>query len=957
MGPAPTLIQTAVDELPAALRSLVSAHLSRLGKPYDENDWVTAPEPGWTSLPKVLAGSDFIARTLASQPQLLTQLTSPGTIARSRQPGELRRQIEAISGDREYVASTLRQLRQQEIVRIGWRDLAGLAPLSEVLRTLSELADAAIDCALTCAHNEVRERYGEPIGAQSGEPVQLTILALGKLGGQELNLSSDVDLVFAYRESGQTDGPKSISNHEFFIKVGQILIAILESPSAAGIVFRTDMRLRPNGDSGPLALSFDAMDHYFVTHGRDWERYALIKARPVAGDVGAGVTLLDNLRPFVYRKYLDFGAFEAIRKMKALIERQLIRQNLKDNVKLGRGGIREIEFAVQSHQLIYGGRNPDLQTPSFYTALAALENAGVFEPDECQMLRDHYGFLRALEHRLQIMDDAQTHTVPINSLDRERIALSIGCNSTQDFNSKLTTVNNSVHELFRAVFRQDGPGEDEDSDSMAGDLWHATVDTKTGIAQLATLGFTETERVHRLLANTRRSRFYQSFSREGRERLDKLMPAVLRVCGQADNPDTAITRLLFVIESIGRRSAYLALLGENPLALKQLVRLVGASSEISHWIGKHPVILDELLDPIAGFQLQDHHAIEVELRRKLDRCDQSDLEVVMDQLREYRQGYSLRVAAADIAQLIDIDVVSKSLSALAQALLCQALTHAVSTLDQVSAPDQVPDLGIIAYGKLGSMELGYNSDLDIVFVYDQPSDENAARAGERRHYFGRLARRLAHILTTRTAAGEVYAIDTRLRPSGRSGTLVTPLPAYHEYLRDTAWTWEHQALVRARLVAGSETLKSRFETVRRDILCQPRDATTLQETVRNMRQRMRDNRPATKEPGVDFKHGTGGLVDIEFLCQYLVLRHAATDPELTTFRTNAAIIKRLADTQKIEIGEADTLAQVLRLYLAQEHALKLSRRPALVGVGEYAVERKAISGLWRKYLDPKQRDG
>ncbi|MBT6785835.1 MAG: bifunctional [glutamate--ammonia ligase]-adenylyl-L-tyrosine phosphorylase/[glutamate--ammonia-ligase] adenylyltransferase, partial [Acidiferrobacteraceae bacterium] len=503
MGPAPTLIQTAVDELPAALRSLVSAHLSRLGKPYDENDWVTAPEPGWTSLPKVLAGSDFIARTLASQPQLLTQLTSPGTIARSRQPGELRRQIEAISGDREYVASTLRQLRQQEIVRIGWRDLAGLAPLSEVLRTLSELADAAIDCALTCAHNEVRERYGEPIGAQSGEPVQLTILALGKLGGQELNLSSDVDLVFVYRESGQTDGPKSISNHEFFIKVGQILIAILESPSAAGIVFRTDMRLRPNGDSGPLALSFDAMDHYFVTHGRDWERYALIKARPVAGDVGAGVTLLDNLRPFVYRKYLDFGAFEAIRKMKALIERQLIRQNLKDNVKLGRGGIREIEFAVQSHQLIYGGRNPDLQTPGFYTALAALENAGVFEPDECQMLRDHYGFLRALEHRLQIMDDAQTHTVPINSLDRERIALSIGCNSTQDFNSKLTTVNNSVHELFRAVFRQDGPGEDEDSDSMAGDLWHATVDTKTGIAQLATLGFTETERVHRLLANTR----------------------------------------------------------------------------------------------------------------------------------------------------------------------------------------------------------------------------------------------------------------------------------------------------------------------------------------------------------------------------------------------------------------------------------------------------------------------
>lgn len=951
MDPRSPVTAPTVEALPPSLRALVSAHLSRLDAVWDKSE--PAPSAGsiWASLPNVLAGSDFIARTLVSRPELLTQLAADD-ISQPRKPGELRRQIETITGSREHVTHTLRCLRQQEIVRIGWRDLAGFAPLDEVLWTLSELADAAIDAALACAHHQVRERHGEPIGEPSGDPIRLTVLGLGKLGGRELNMSSDVDLVFAFRESGYTDGTKRISNHEFFVKVGQVLIAILEEPTAQGIVFRTDMRLRPNGDSGPLALSFDAMDHYFLTHGRDWERYALIKARPVAGDTLAGNELLNGLRPFVYRKYLDFGAFEAIRAMKTLIEHELARQSLKDNIKLGRGGIREIEFVVQSHQLIYGGRNPNLQTPSLYQALIALEDAGIMPGGECEMLRHHYDFLRTLEHRLQIMDDAQTHTVPADLLSRNRIALSIDCQDAQGMDTQLASVNDDVHGLFRAVFRQDSVEVEQDNDSVITDLWHATLEPQAQTTQLARLGFIETDRVQQLLVDIRRSRFYQAFSREGRERLDRLMPAVLRVCGQADDPDTAITRLLFVIESIGRRSAYLALLGENPLALAQLVRLVGASSEISHWIGRHPVILDELLDPIAGFQIQDHAAIASELQHKLDSFEESDLETAMEILREYRQGYSLRIAAADIAGLIDINVISGSLSALAQALLCQALKLAVSTLEGVEMPGQIADLGIIAYGKLGSMELGYHSDLDMVFIYDQPDDENAARAATRRYYFNRLVRRLMHILTTRTAAGEVYPIDTRLRPSGRSGTLVTPLAAYQEYLHEAAWTWEHQALVRARLVAGGEALKRRFEHIRHKTLCRPRDSANLQQSVRAMRERMQEHRPAPKEPGFDFKHDAGGLIDIEFLCQYLVLRHAMADPALTNCRANTAIIARLVHTKKIAPEEATTLSSVLQLYLTRENALKLSRRPALAAPEAFQDERRAITQLWNKYLDP-----
>ena len=938
-----------MNDLTADVRALAETRAARLKELGQQHGALSGQESYWGDLAKVLAGSEFIARTLSGNPSLLDKLDAVQNPARQ---DTLRRQIDDLHGSREEVGAALRRVRQEQIVRLGWRDLVGDAPLSEVLETLSTLADAAIEAALRCAHNELVDRFGQPIGENTGAPVQLTVLGLGKLGGRELNMSSDVDLVFAYRENGSTNGARSISNHEFFIKLGRALIDILQAPTAEGIVFRVDMRLRPNGDSGPLALSFDAIDHYFLTHGREWERYALIKARPVAGDIASGHELLANLRPFVYRKYLDFGAFESIRSMKTLIDRELAKKSLAGNVKLGRGGIREVEFIVQSHQLIYGGRNAALRTSSLYHALTVLAEEGMLDQGDCDRLRGHYDYLRVLEHRLQIMDDAQTHGIPVEPLARTRIALAMGYPETAAFEAAITSVNDDVHRLFRSVFHHEREPNASDHESLFADLWDETLAPEDQLTQLKTLGFKDPQQVQTLLAGIRHSRFYQAFSREGRERLDALMPVVLKSCTQTDRPDTAISRVLFVIESIGRRSAYLALLSENALALSQLIRLVSASNEISHWIASHPVILDELIDPITAYQPQDAREIGQELERKLRSHDEEDLEAAMEVLREYRQAYSLRIAAADVAGLLEIDTVAASLSALAEALLCHALAVAGRTLKTLKAPQQDAELGIIAYGKLGSRELGYHSDLDIVFIYEQPDSEDPQTAAARRHYFGRLVQRLVHILTTHTPAGEVYSIDTRLRPSGNAGTVVTPIKAYHEYLSTSAWTFEHQALVRARMITGSEALRQHFDKIRRNVLCQPRETSKLQKAMRDMRQRMQQHHSRNGGSGFDLKHDAGGLVDIEFLCQYLVLKFAHRHPALTRHRGNLRILSELATSGAIASETADTLSETLRRYLAKENELKLGRRKARLPEASFVSEREAVQRLWHQYLEP-----
>lgn len=932
------------------IESLVASQLARLAEVHGQNLLDLKTHPERRGLREALAGSDFIARSLIQDAALLGHLS---TLETPRATGEIAQKLATLSGDREHIARALREIRRRELTRLAWRDLAGYAPLQEVLLTLSELADAAIEAALRCAHQEIRSQFGEPIGESSGQPVALSVLGLGKLGGRELNMSSDIDLIFSYREAGQTNGAKSISNHEFFIKVGQLLIDLLQRPTEEGFVFRVDMRLRPNGDSGPLVLSFDAIDHYYLTHGRDWERYALIKARPVAGDRKAGFDLIQSIRPFVYRKYLDFGAIEAIRNMKSLIERELTKKSLENDIKLGRGGIREIEFIVQSHQLIFGGRNADLQTPSIYAALRVLAAADILPTAECATLESHYESLRTIEHRLQLLEDQQTHSLPKDAFKQSRIAHAAGFRDPEELAVHINTINDEVHRLFQTVFRQEPRFNANSPAEQFEEFWRGAVAGQIDLALLRAAGFQEPEAASELLVGIPRSRFYQAFSREGRERLDLLMPAVIQNCLGSDAPNTAIARMVFVIQSIGRRSAYLAMLAENPLALSQLTKLVCASNEVSQWIAQHPVILDELLDPIANFHPQDSDAILLELRRRMERIG-DDLEAAMEALREFRQAFTLRVAAADIAGLIDTRTVASALCGLAQAVLTESLGLAERTLKTVDRPPN-GDLGIVAYGKLGSEELGYHSDLDIVFIFDEPDSEASENGLARRYYFGRLVQRLIHILTTRTPAGDAYAIDTRLRPSGNSGTAVTPLRAYEDYLKNSAWTWEHQALVRARLVVGSQQLEERFGRIRESVLCQPRDLETLKDSIRGMRERMRKHRDSEKSPSVDFdlKHDLGGLIDIEFLCQYWVLANAADHPALIEARSSRRIIAELKARGLISESVAICLSEALEIYLSAENAMKLSHSKSHASRVGFDDHRKGIQQIWAQTLgDP-----
>ena len=947
----------AAGTLPEPLRPLVEHHLYQLA---DRNptlfESITSNDVTSNLLPllvRVVASSDFVTRVLSGVPEFLDEILATGGLLPPRKMGEIRHSVEEagrLATDRESLGRALRTLRQKEIARIGWRDLIGAAPLKEVVATLSELADAAISAALDCAHREVAERHGEPLDYDSDVPIRMTVLGLGKLGGRELNLSSDVDLIFVYPKSGETNGEYKISNQVFFTRVAQVLIGLLEAPTPEGIVFRTDMRLRPNGNSGPLTLSFDAMDHYYLTHGREWERYALIKARPVAGDLEGGEKLLDQLRPFIYRKYLDFGAIESIRSMKELIERQLKQKTIGDNIKLGRGGIREIEFIVQSHQLVYGGRNSNLQTPSFWCALDELQSLGILDTDRCQTLRDTYDYLRRLEHRLQVLDDQQTHNLPDDPIALERIAWALSLDSKSLLLEQVPVIMDRVHDQFVDVFRQeDGPALGDPNDFLV-DLWGDTLPADDASEKLAKLGFLEPERVLRLLEDVRQSRFYTAFSREGRERMDNLMPLALRVCGTTASPEISLVRFISVIEAIGRRSAYLSLLAENPLALQQLVQLITVSSWIGNWIGQHPVILDELLDPITGFQAQARADITTELVEKLAGFEQTDLEAVMDLFREYRWGYSLRVGAADIAGLLDVNTVSHALSALAETIVECALDAARTSLSLDPPKESLSRFGVVAYGKLGSQELGYNSDLDIIFVYDEASQKNAASAAEWRHYFSRLVKRFVHILTTRTRAGNLYEVDLRLRPSGRSGAVVTPLHTFEHYLQSSARTWEHQALVRARMISGDDQLARRFEDIRARILRQPRNPNTLAQAVIDMRRRTIDSNSRSTAEHYDLKLDKGGLVDIEFLVQFWVLRWAADYPVLSEPRDNRSITRRLIDLGCLDPDTGRRLIEILDDYLATENRLKLQEKAPLIAQSDLVEERNWIHTLWQTHL-------
>jgi glutamate-ammonia-ligase adenylyltransferase len=859
--------------------------------------------------------SRYARQLVAARPELREELERAKDSSWTREAMEsfLREQGAA---DEAALHSALRRLRQRVLLHTMARDLSGHADLDEVCGTMSALAEVAIEASLAFLEPRIEPR-------SNVRRPGLVVVGMGKLGGGELNVSSDVDLVFLYPEEGEGGG--ATDNLEFYTRLARRLIAALDERTEDGFVFRVDMRLRPWGESGALATSFDALEEYFVTQGREWERYAWIKARAL-GSGGENGALAASVRPFVYRKYLDYGAFAAMRELHAQIREEVARRELSDQIKLGPGGIREIEFIAQVFQLIRGGRDPALQIRPTLAVLALLAQKKLLPDSASLELSEAYVFLRRLEHRLQYLDDAQTHELPEGTEDRALVARAMGFDSWDAFRAALGAHRARVSAQFEQVF-----SVEEIPKHALAPLW-----TGPEQARLAQLGFRDTAGAAARLAAVRSGARYAGLPQASRARFDALIPRVIEQSAAREDPDAALARSLEFMETVSRRAAYLALLDEHPAALERLTQVLGASSWAAEYLNRHPIVLDELLDARTLFAQPDWNAFAQELRRQLG-ARQGDEERQMDWLREAHHAQVFRLLAQDLSGALGVERLADDLSDLADVVLQVTLELCWTQLPERHRDE--PQFAIIGYGKLGGKELGYASDLDLIFLYED-SDERSPEI------YARLARRMSRWLTSRTSAGVLFDIDLRLRPEGESGLLVSSIGAFRRYQRESAWTWEHQALTRARFCAGEATVGAEFEEERRAILRIERDEAKLQEDVLSMRERLLQGHP--NDSGLfDLKHDRGGMIDIEFIVQMLVLAHAHGRPELTANDGNIALLKLAAKLGLIPGDSADAAADAYREFRRRQHRLRLNgAKYARAPAAEVQNHIDATRALW-----------
>ncbi|GGU75294.1 glutamate-ammonia-ligase adenylyltransferase [Pseudomonas laurentiana] len=963
-------------EFPATLAPLVERNKQSLRSAVADaclqlDDWSAER---WQQFDRVCAASDFVLQQSLRDPQMLLDLLASGELDRPFAAGELCAQVAAVAQaatTEDELARNLRRQRTRQQVRIIWRDLNRQADLVQTCRDLSDLADAAIDQAYQWLYPRQCQQFGTPMGHRSGEPQHMVVLGMGKLGAVELNLSSDIDLIFAYPEGGETEGVKrSLDNQEFFTRLGQRLIKALDPVTVDGFVFRVDMRLRPYGSAGALVLSFNALEQYYQDQGRDWERYAMIKARVVAGDQTTGAQLQEMLRPFVYRRYLDFSAIEALRTMKQLIQQEVRRKGMADNIKLGAGGIREVEFIAQAFQLIHGGRDLSLQQRPLLKVLATLEGQGYLPPAVVAELREGYEFLRYTEHAIQAIADRQTQMLPDSEQDRVRIAFMLGFADWAAFHEQLMYWRGRIDWHFRQVIA------DPDEDSEAGEevvggewlpLWEEVQDEEAACRQLQDAGFVDGPKALKQLAGLRASPQLRAMQRLGRERLDAFIPRLLAQAVEHANPDLVLERVLPLVEAVARRSAYLVLLTENPGALRRLLTLCAASPWIAEQIARFPLLLDELLNEGRLFSPPHAPELAAELRERLTRIPEDDLEQQMEALRHFKLAHSLRVAASEIAGNLPLMKVSDYLTWLAEAILDQVLALAwrqtVARHGQPKRSDGSlcdPGFIIVGYGKVGGIELGHGSDLDLVFIHDgdPQAETDGAKPIDSAQFFTRLGQRIIHLLTTQTNSGQLYDVDMRLRPSGASGLLVSSLGAFERYQQNEAWTWEHQALVRARVLVGCPQVGAAFEAVRARILGQHRDLEKLQTEVSEMRAKMRDNLgtkataagTATNayETGVpfDIKQDAGGIVDIEFMVQYAALAWSDKHPALLRYTDNIRILEGLEEAGLMPVSDAVLLREVYKAFRSAAHRQALQKQAGVIDAGQFVSERREVRRIW-----------
>ncbi len=942
------------------LADQVERHWQSLQERLREQGLSLPQDPAWiASCKQVWEASDYVVQSCLRLPGLLPSLVENGTLQRAYAPGEMVQRLQAALSevkDEPALGRALRLFRREQMVRIIWRDLARLAPLSETLEELSALADACIEAALERLYDWLCAEAGVPRD-EAGNAQRLVVLGMGKLGAHELNLSSDIDLIFAFHRHGEVEGVRRLSNEQFFIRLCQKLVQLLDAQDGNGFVFRVDTRLRPFGDAGPLAMSFAALEDYYQTQAREWERYAMIKARVVAGDQQAGGQLMGMLRPFVYRRYLDFGVIESLRDMKRLISQELKRKGMADNIKLGPGGIREIEFIGQAFQLVRGGRDPDLQIRPILPVLQLLAVKDLLPGFVVRELAAAYEFLRLTENRLQAWQDRQTHILPEDELGRLRLARAMGFEDWNGFYAKLEQHRQRVQAQFDQVFAAP-QAETEVEQPPLLSLWQDKLEAAEAYEILVGTGFHQPAETLERLRQLHNSHACRALGARGGQRMEQLMPLLLEAVGKTEEPDRVLERLMPLIEAIARRTAYIALLVERPLALSQLVRLSSHSLWISQQLTRHPLLLDELLDPRRLYAPLKRTELEAELDTLLETLEPEDLEQQMDRLRQFAHSNMLRVAAADITGAIPLMVVSDYLTEIAEVACARVLdlawAHLVASHGRPTGfVGENTGFVVIGYGKLGGIELGYGSDLDLVFLHGS-GDANAMTDGERPLgndvFYIRLGQRMIHIFSTRTPAGQLYDTDMRLRPNGNSGLLVSSLAAFEDYQRNSAWTWEHQALLRARPVAGDRAVAERFQQIRREVLARERDPEKLRAEVCEMREKMRVSLDKSNAERFDPKQGSGGIADIEFMVQYAVLRWAHRYPDLLDWTDNIRLLETLSRHQLLEGDAGPQLADAYRNLRAACHRKNLQAEPALVPDNVLVTERNCVKAMWAKLM-------
>ncbi|QSX32993.1 bifunctional [glutamate--ammonia ligase]-adenylyl-L-tyrosine phosphorylase/[glutamate--ammonia-ligase] adenylyltransferase [Shewanella avicenniae] len=922
-------------------------------------EWQSLTAQQLTQLHHVLGLSDFVAEQLLRHPHWIvdffeTEFNVPERQHFARHIAELMRDVH----DEEDAKAKLRQYRNQQMVRLAWRDFMGLAPLENSLLDLSVLAESLIIAARDWLYDEMCSSLGMPCD-KHGQAQPLMILGMGKLGGRELNFSSDIDLIFTFPEHGETvGGRRTLDNQQFFIRMGQRLVNLLGQVTTDGFVFRVDMRLRPYGESGPLVVSYSALEDYYQEQGREWERYAMVKARALGPWNRYSDQLHDLLRPFIYRRYIDFSAIDSLRRMKQLIAQEVRRRQLTDNIKLGAGGIREVEFVVQSFQLIRGGREPELRCQSIYEAIDALYQLHQMDYFAADELRQSYSLLRRVENLLQAINDKQTQTLPSDGLSWHRLCYATDTANEAQLRAEIEAAMKKIHRHFR-----DAVGGEENTDATY-DCWtvqlwcaHQLNDAKLMLKEHGVEDDALAERLFQWKDAIAR----RSIGPRGRETLDKLMPKLLEEIGLCAAPVDAFVPVSGVLEQILTRTTYLELLYENPGARQQLISLCSASPWIASELARFPMLLDELIDPAQLYNTTSLDDYASELRQYLLRIPADDMEQLMEGMRQFKLSQQLKIAAADVTGVLPVMQVSDHLTFLAEALIEQVvhyawlqLTERYGTPNGVEAGDMA--FAVVGYGKLGGIELGYGSDLDLVFLHNAPEGmTNGDKQIEVGLFYAKLAQRIQHLFSTRTVSGILYEVDLRLRPSGASGLLVSSIDSFADYQREQAWTWEHQALVRARFIHGDAALAERFADIRTEVLSRSRDTKTLATEVHQMRLKMREHLLKVPKGMFDLKQSPGGIADIEFIAQFLVLAHAQQYHELCVWSDNVRIFEVAADLELLPVMCAQALTQIYCQLRDESHHLTLAGKPSHLPLEEVARQATQVVEIYGDILGPEKQ--